>query len=61
MNAASRLLALRFDAISRRYVGDVLLVGPDGREQTVSASVHGQPGWSMERVARMLIGAARMA
>lgn len=61
MNPAARLLALTFDAVSRRYVGDVLLTGADGREHLVSASVHGQPGWPMERVARMLIGAARMA
>jgi hypothetical protein len=61
MNPAARLLALSFDSVSRRYVGDVLLVGPDGHEHLVSTAVHGQPSWSMERVARMLIGAARMA
>jgi hypothetical protein len=58
---ASRLLKLRFDTISRRYVGDVLIVGPDGRERTVSTAVHGLPSWSLERVTRMLIGAARAA
>ena len=61
MHSLSRLLSLRFDTITRRYVGEVLLVGPDGAEKMVSAAVHGLPGWPMERVARKLIGAARMA
>jgi hypothetical protein len=61
MHSATRLLALRFDAITRRYIGEVLLVGPDGSERTVSSAVHGMPGLPLERVARKLIGAARLA
>jgi hypothetical protein len=59
MQPVTRLLALRFDTVSRRYVGDVALTRTDGSERTVRASVIGHPGWSLERVARQLIGAAR--
>jgi hypothetical protein len=60
MQPITRILALRFDAISRRYIGDVALFRQDGSERTVRASVIGHPGWPLERVARQLIGAARL-
>ena len=60
MQSISRLLALRYDVVSRRYIGDVAVVRPDGAEATVRATVVGHPGWPHERIARMLIGAARL-
>jgi hypothetical protein len=60
MHPVTRLQMLRFDPVSRRYTGEVALTRADGSERTVCASVLGHPGWPLERVARMLIGAARM-
>ncbi len=60
MHPLTRLVMLRFDTVTRRYIGDVAVTRPDGREETVRASVVGHPGWAHERVARLLIGAARM-
>lgn len=60
MHSVTRLETLRFDPVSRRYVGDVALTRADGSRHLVRASVLGNPGWPMERVARMLMGAARM-
>jgi hypothetical protein len=51
---------LRFDPVSRRYTGEVAFTRADGSERAVRASVLGHPGWPLERIARMLIGAARM-
>jgi len=59
MHSVSRLRSLRFDPVSRRYIGQVAVIRADGREETVSASVMGLPGWPLERVARQLMGAAR--
>jgi hypothetical protein len=59
MQPVTRVLALRFDTVSRRYTGDVALAKNDGSERMVRASVIGHPGWTLERVARQLIGAAR--
>ncbi|MDH3264456.1 MAG: hypothetical protein OEM24_10705 [Paracoccaceae bacterium] len=60
MHTVTRLQMLRFDPVSRRYTGDIALTRADGTERTVRATVLGNPGWPLERVARMLIGAARM-
>lgn len=60
MHPVTRLQMLRFDPVSRRYTGEVALVRADGSEGTVRASVLGHPGWPLERIARMLMGAARM-
>lgn len=60
MQSISRLLTLRYDVVSRRYIGEVAVVRPDGTEGTVRTSVVGHPGWPHERIARMLIGAARL-
>lgn len=60
MHTVTRLFALHFDTVSRRYTGEVAVVRPDGREERVEASILGHPGWAHERIARQLIGAARM-
>lgn len=60
MHTVTRLQTLRFDPVSRRYTGYVALTRADGTRHTVRASVLGNPGWPLERIARMLIGAARM-
>jgi hypothetical protein len=60
MQAVSRLHSLRFDPVSRRYQGEVALTRADGREERVSATVIGHPRWPHERIARLLIGAARL-
>lgn len=59
MHPVTRLLELRFDAASRRYIGAVSVILPDGREEIMSASVLGSPGWPLERIARQLLGKAR--
>jgi hypothetical protein len=61
MQTLNRLLTVRFDTVSRRYIGEVLMTRFDGSEEAVTSSVIGTPGWPLERVARMLIGAARAA
>jgi len=60
MHSVTRLEALRFDPVARRYSGEVALTRADGTRHTVSASVLGHAGWPLERVARMLMVAARM-
>lgn len=60
MHSVTRLETLRFDPVARRYTGEVALTRTDGTRHTVRASVVGQPGWPVERVARLLLGAARM-
>ena len=60
MHPATRLQMLRFDPVSRRYTGVVALTRADGSERMVRASVLGHSGWPLERVTRMLIGAARI-
>ncbi len=60
LHSTSRVIAMRFDAVTRRFVGDVSLTRADGTVETVRASVVGNARWPMERAARMLIGAARL-
>ena len=60
MHPVSRLLTVRFDTVTRRFIGVVALTRTDGSEETVRASVVGHPAWPLERVARLLMGAARL-
>jgi hypothetical protein len=60
MHSVTRLKMFQFDPLSRRFTGIVSFTRMDGTERAVRAAVIGHPGWPLERIARMLIGAARM-
>lgn len=60
MHSVSRLLAVRFDTVSRRYTGQVAMTDARGNPVRVEASVIGHPRWPIERIARLLIGAAHL-